>query len=753
MKEQEMRLNEIANKNTILNNIKEKCYKKVREIYGEDLPENIEKRLKYELDLIMQNNFQLKFLIASYVVQKSKEMGYLTYTGGSIGNSFVAYLLEITDFDPISYNLPFELFMPKNYNKQSEIVLYISDEIIDKILEDIKDVREEIKIRKTDVPTFLNKLQKATKIASQYIDLNDKDTLTLFATADTRGIFGLQEDFTINMLKQVKIKNFNDLVYLYALKHGSRTWTQNAECLIKDLDMPLEMLVSNRADVMNYLIKKGIDEETAYAITEFIKDGKAHKANDLFDFSNLKRECEIKWKEYKEILNNHHIPKYYINSCEKIIYLFPKAHAIEEVENAFRIAWYKAHCPKSFYKVYFETYKNIEIDNYYTINEVQNKLKRLYNERLDNQKEKYKLDVIINDFEILLEMFKRGIKKDKIRKLDDYDLINSKAIGDYCRNIGHKFNTEELAVLVYRNNKMDLEEKIRKYQDLIDNYQDMEVREEINCKHYDSVKLMIQNEIDRVRCIYSDMIKFEENCVYILETYSKHYSFFNKVIEYLNNTYKDVCTKVECLIKEDNVIDFFTITKKYLYNDEEISADYVVINQQIKLINIKRNHNDMCDIGELFINLPVPFKKGDILINEMMLKYLENPIFVLDDLTIWDKKATQNSNIRNLGEISMTGMCYYLPENDAELSYGTLWDYDCFEYYDETLEGNNRILKLVSNYLKGKIENLELFIKTYEYLKMDFEKTKFCYYEDENLKLLGFTDENISTMKSNNKED
>ena len=80
------------------------------------------------------------------------------------------------------------------------------------------------------------------------------------------------------------------------------------------------------------------------------------------------------------------------------------------------------------------------------------------------------------------------------RKLDDYDLINSKAIGDYCRQIGHKFNTKELAALVYRNRAMNIDEKIIKYQDLIYNYPDMEVIEKINCKHYDSVKVMIQNE-------------------------------------------------------------------------------------------------------------------------------------------------------------------------------------------------------------------------------------------------------------------
>ena len=93
----------------------------------------------------------------------------------------------------------------------------------------------------------------------------------------------------------------------------------------------------------------------------------------------------------------------------------------------------------------------------------------------------------------------------KERKLDDYDLINSKAIRNYCRKIKYEFNTEELAVLVYRNKKMDIFEKISKYQDLIDNYPDMEVLERLNCEHYDSVKTMIKK---RNRQNYSIISRF-----------------------------------------------------------------------------------------------------------------------------------------------------------------------------------------------------------------------------------------------------
>ena len=83
--------------------------------------------------------------------------------------------------------------------------------------------------------------------------------------------------------------------------------------------------------------------------------------------------------------------------------------------------------------------------------------------------------------------------------MDNYELINSKAIGNYCRKIKHKFNTEELAVLIYRCKKISIEEKITLYNELINDYPDMEVIKRVNCKHYDSVKDMIKSEIARLQ--------------------------------------------------------------------------------------------------------------------------------------------------------------------------------------------------------------------------------------------------------------
>ena len=120
-----------------------------------------------------------------------------------------------------------------------------------------------------------------------------------------------------------------------------------------------------------------------------------------------------------------------------------------------------------------------------------------------------------------LEMFNREFLKEKSEIKDDYNLINSRAIADYCRSIRHKFNTEELAVLVYRNQRMSLEEKIAKYNDLIKNYHDMEVIERINCKHYSSVKTMIKDEIKRIKILNKKLIQDDENSIYTWTEFNK----------------------------------------------------------------------------------------------------------------------------------------------------------------------------------------------------------------------------------------
>ena len=343
----------------------------------------------------------------------------------------------------------------------------------------------------------------------------------------------------------------------------------------------------------------------------------------------------------------------------------------------------------------------------------------------------------------------------KKRKLDDYDLINSSAIGNYCREIGYKFNTEELAVLVYRNRKMNIQKKIAKYQDLIDNYPDMEVIERINCKHYNSVKTMIKNEINRIKNIYEDFIRENENCAYTWYEYNKstkEYSSSYEVVEHLNKTYKAAYNDVSNYVNEFDDTIFFTIVKKVFSEKERtIFADFNVINKKPILIKIYDKEDNYLDIDNIYIYMPTPFKKGDILISSNPLapsNYGDNgSIFVLDYLSTWRENIKEYLAKGNSDSSDMIGYGYYLYENEAKFTYDNKWDYDSFEFYNGKLEGNNRILKAISSYLKDEI-SMELLIHAYDIFKIESIKKEMPdFYTDEGLKKAGFSDRDISKIK------
>ena len=165
----------------------------------------------------------------------------------------------------------------------------------------------------------------------------------------------------IEMLKEIKAKDLNDLVCASCLAHGSNTWLYNGENLIKKNNIPVSQLISNRADIMNYLMENGIERKMAYQITEFIRKGKAAKTRDIFDLKSNRETYFEEWNQYKKILEEHNIPEWYIDSAEKVSYLFPKSHAIGYAKNAFYFAWFKVHYPKEFYQVYFETQSTIDV--------------------------------------------------------------------------------------------------------------------------------------------------------------------------------------------------------------------------------------------------------------------------------------------------------------------------------------------------------------------------------------------------------
>ena len=846
--------------------IAKKCYDKAKEIYGNQLSKEVKDRLELELQSIRNNNFDSIYLLSSELVKYSNELGYKVGSRGSVGNSFVAFLLGITEINPLKYNLPFEFFAGINYCKEPDIDLNFSEKVQEKIfvylqrkygkdriiwggtvgslanktvekaydeyvntfeitdksdkdiivnklvgvktctgehpggvfiISDNSEITDicPIEIGETnhikthndyyaiwnaglykydilgyDYLTMLYELEKKTNVDSNTIKLDDKETLKMFLHANDKSYsistIGVPEFETTLVKKMIEIskpRNFNDLICISALSHGTGTWTYNASSLIEKEHKKVDEVISNRADMFNYLIKHGIEKSTAFDIVEFVRKGNASRIQNLFK-NNMDRYKKLneKWNKYKKILQEHNIPEWYIKSAEKIKYMFPKSHAIGYTINAFKIAWYKVHYPKAFYKVYFKIKSDLDINDYYCKRTVMTELNRLYDlkEIHDNNIEfdyDYINDDKIKDLELILEIFNRGILKEKAEIKDDYNLINSRAIADYCRSIKHKFNTEELAVLVYRNQKMSLEEKIAKYNDLIKNYHDMEVIERINCKHYSSVKTMIKDEIHRIKILNKKLIQDDENSIYTWTELNKSTQKYEHSvdIEHTFKTYKETFKNIMEYIKEYDDTLSFRITKKYFdKRKEKIFADYNVENKKAILVDISESNKIFLDINQIFLNIPTPFKKGDILIsnNSTMRSYGEsNDIFVLEYLCTWRKNLARYLSDGNYDSSDMIGYGYFFINDDTtEFVRDHKWNYDSFEYYDGELTGRDRILKDISSFVKGKIE-LELFIHAYDVYKTEFKHNMPNFYTDEGLKLAGMTD--IDIEKINYKHD
>ncbi len=261
-----------------------------------------------------------------------------------------------------------------------------------------------------DDPTVIRMLYDLTGIDPTKVPLDDKETMSIFSSTDALGVtpeqinskvgsYGIPEfgtKFVRGMLVDTKPKTFDELIRISGLSHGTDVWLGNAQTLIDEGITTLQDSICCRDDIMIYLIKKGVPPNPAFKIMETVRKGKALKD-------------PAKWAEYKELMKEHDVPDWYIKSCEKIKYMFPKAHAAAYVTNAFRIAWFKVHEPKAYYTAYY-TIRADEFDSEimcYGKERVKNKMKEIDmagNAATTKDKNMYAI------LEIVLEMYERGIK-------------------------------------------------------------------------------------------------------------------------------------------------------------------------------------------------------------------------------------------------------------------------------------------------------------------------------------------------------
>ena len=256
-----------------------------------------------------------------------------------------------------------------------------------------------------DDPTIIRMLQDLTGIDPKTIPLDDKETMSIFSSTGALGItkeqinsevgtFGVPEfgtKFVRGMLVDTKPKTFEELLRISGLSHGTDVWLNNAQTLIEEGTIKLDEAICTRDDIMIYLIKQGLPPKPAFKIMESVRKGKGLS------------------EEQEALMRENNVPEWYINSCKKIKYMFPKAHAAAYVTMAFRIAWFKVHIPKAYYTAFFSIRAD-EFDSDIMIHgkeKVKNKMKEI---ELQGNAASTKDKNMYSVLEIVLEMYERGIK-------------------------------------------------------------------------------------------------------------------------------------------------------------------------------------------------------------------------------------------------------------------------------------------------------------------------------------------------------
>ncbi|NLJ57381.1 MAG: PolC-type DNA polymerase III [Tissierellia bacterium] len=301
---------------------------------------------------------------------------------------------DIHDFTPVQY--------PANNKKSGTITTHFDyHSISGRILK--------LDLLGHDTPSIIRMLEDFTGVASSEIPTDDKETMKIFNSPE---VFGISLDeinchtgtlaipefgtpFVRQMIMDTKPKTFSDLVRISGLSHGTDVWINNAQEVIRNGDATIGEVISTRDDIMTYLIHKGVEKKTAFDIMERVRKGRGLREEDV--------------KTMKE----QNVPQWYIDSCNKIKYMFPKAHAVAYVTMSVKIAYFKVHYPEAFYATYFTT-KVEDFDADLVTkgeNHILSTIKSL--EEKGNEKTAKEKN-LITVLEVAYEMYKRGFKFTKV---------------------------------------------------------------------------------------------------------------------------------------------------------------------------------------------------------------------------------------------------------------------------------------------------------------------------------------------------
>lgn len=469
-------------------NVTHTAISRAEEIYGSPLPELVQKQLSWELDAISTHGFSVLYSIAEQLVKRSIEADYTVGTRGCIAASLVAFLLGITEINPLpphyicsncnhsvftvdgKYDNGFDLpdtVCPKcgtkmskdGFNLSVETILGLhgdmvpdidlnfsgeyqalavqhlkemfgkervycagtiqtlserlafayaqrydedhdcklsADELVN-ISEKLAGVKrsdgrhpggyyiapantdiaayspicrdgenfithfssfevsgylQKLDLLGHDMPTLIRELHLATGVSPFDIPLDDPKTLKALVDGDTIGVPEFRSRFIRNMIEKTHPSDISDLIKLSGLSHGTGTWRENAEELIKDGTASLKEVIALRDDVMQFLVRKGMSRSEAHKYMRLIRTGRLSSG-----YSN---------EDWVSTFKSFGIDDWYIKSAKRIRYLFPKAHAATYTVQSFKLAWYKTHFANHFYAVLMN---HLDADNIFTVSD------------------------------------------------------------------------------------------------------------------------------------------------------------------------------------------------------------------------------------------------------------------------------------------------------------------------------------------------------------------------------------------------
>ena len=255
-------------------------------------------------------------------------------------------------------------------------------------------------------------LEELTNIPPQQIPVGDEKTMSIFRSTEAFGVtpeqigsavgtYGIPEcgtQFVRQMIQDVQPKNFSQVVRVSGYSHGTDVWLNNAQDLIRE-GKPSEETISTRDDIMTNLIAKGVDPSMSFKIMEYVRKGKAAKGGLEAPMLEAMRAAKV--------------PEWYIESCNKVQYLFPKAHAVAYVMMAYRIAYCKVHYPREFYAAYF-TVRAPDFDMDHVVKGVDYMKRYIKDVYAQGYKASNRDKDTVTYLELVIEMLARGFEMERI---------------------------------------------------------------------------------------------------------------------------------------------------------------------------------------------------------------------------------------------------------------------------------------------------------------------------------------------------